>query len=89
MPAHLLLIKPRRVPPIPTNKFSTSKIYDDSKLEPRTIIKRCLTVQNEDTRQAARVTNHYNMQMIVAVDFKVNNEHAVQFRKWANGIVKD
>ena len=27
--------------------------------------------------------------MIIAVGFKVNNEHAVQFRKWANGIVKD
>ena len=27
--------------------------------------------------------------MIIVVDFKVNNERAVQFRKWANGIVKD
>ena len=27
--------------------------------------------------------------MIIAVGFKVNNERAVQFRKWANGIVKD
>lgn len=27
--------------------------------------------------------------MITAVGFKVNNERAVQFRKWANGIVKD
>ncbi len=35
-----------------------------------------------------RETNHYNLQMIIAVGFKVNNERAVQFRKWANGIVK-
>jgi len=27
--------------------------------------------------------------MIIAVGFKVNNERAVQFRKWDNGIVKD
>ena len=27
--------------------------------------------------------------MIIAVGFKVNNERAVQFRKWANAIVKD
>ena len=27
--------------------------------------------------------------MIIAVGFKVNNERAVQFRKWANNIVKD
>ena len=37
----------------------------------------------------ARDTKHYNLQMIIAVGFKVNNERAVQFRKWANGIVKD
>ncbi len=35
-----------------------------------------------------RETNHYNLHMIIAVGFKVNNERAVQFRKWANGIVK-
>ena len=34
-------------------------------------------------------TKHYNLQMIIAVGFKVNNERAVQFRKWANAIVKD
>lgn len=36
-----------------------------------------------------RETKHYNLQMIIAVGFKVNNERAVQFRKWANSIVKD
>ena len=36
-----------------------------------------------------RDTKHYNLQMIIAVGFKVNNERAVQFRKWANRIVKD
>lgn len=34
-------------------------------------------------------TNHYNLQMIIAVGFKVNNERAVRFRKWASQIVKD
>lgn len=34
-------------------------------------------------------TNHSNLQAIIAVGFKVNNDRAVQFRKWANGIVKD
>jgi hypothetical protein len=32
---------------------------------------------------------HYNLQAIIAVGFKVENERAVQFRKWANTIVKD
>ena len=32
-------------------------------------------------------TNHYNLQMIIAVGFKVNNQRAVRFRAWANQIV--
>lgn len=34
-------------------------------------------------------TNHYSLQATIAVGFKVNNDRAVQFRKWANQIVKD
>lgn len=65
------------------------KVYDDSELEPGTTIKKYLIVQTEGSRQVQREVNHYNLQMIIAVGFKVNNERAVQFRKWANGIVKD
>ncbi|OQB39306.1 MAG: hypothetical protein BWY06_01750 [Candidatus Latescibacteria bacterium ADurb.Bin168] len=32
---------------------------------------------------------HYNLQAIIAVGFKIENERAVQFRKWANQIIKD
>ena len=32
---------------------------------------------------------HYNLQMIIAVEFKVNNDRAVRFRKWTGQIVKD
>ena len=65
------------------------RIYEDSELEPDSTIKKYLIVQKEGTRQVSREVSHYNLQMIIAVGFKVNNERAVQFRKWANGIVKD
>ena len=65
------------------------KVYDDSELEPGSTIKKYLIVQNEGARHVQRETNHYNLQMIIAVGFKVNNERAVQFRKWANSIVKE
>ena len=65
------------------------KVYEDSELEPDATIKKYLIVQNEGTRQVSREVSHYNLQMIIAVGFKVNNERAVQFRKWANRIVKD
>lgn len=65
------------------------RIYDDSELEQDSTIKKYLIVQSEGTRQVSREVAHYNLQMIIAVGFKVNNERAVQFRKWANQIVKD
>lgn len=65
------------------------KVYSDSELEELATIRKFRIVQTEGSRQVQRETNHYNLQMIIAVGFKVNNERAVQFRKWANGIVKD
>ena len=65
------------------------KIYSDSELEEDSTIRNFRIVQTEGPRQVTRDTKHYNLQMIIAVGFKVNNERAVQFRKWANGIVKD
>ncbi len=64
------------------------KIYSDSELEEDSTIRNFRIVQTEGSRQVTRDTKHYNLQMIIAVGFKVNNERAVQFRKWANGIVK-
>ena len=65
------------------------KVYDDSELERNSTIKKYLIVQKEGSRQVSREVAHYNLQVIIAVGFKVNNERAVQFRKWANSIVKD
>ena len=65
------------------------KIYRDSELGETSTIRKFRIVQSEGSRQVNRNVNHYNLQMIIAVGFKVNNERAVQFRKWANSIVKD
>lgn len=65
------------------------KIYKDAELEETATIRKFRIVQTEGVRQVSREVAHYNLQMIIAVGFKVNNERAVQFRKWANGIVKD
>ena len=65
------------------------KIYSDSELEEDSTIRNFRIVQIEGSRQVTRNTKHYNLQMIIAVGFKVNNERAVQFRKWANSIVKE
>lgn len=65
------------------------KIYSDGELQEEATIRNFRIVQTEGARQVNRQVKHYNLQMIIAVGFKVNNDRAVQFRKWANGIVKD
>ena len=65
------------------------KIYSDSELEEDSTIRNFRIVQTEGSRQVTRDTKHCNLQMIIAVGFKVNSERAVQFRKWVNQIAKD
>lgn len=65
------------------------KIFVDKELNEKDVIRNFKIVQNEGNREVLRDVKHYNLQMVIAVGFKVNNQRAVQFRKWANQIVKD
>ena len=74
---------------IPTINEHIKKVFSDSELQENSTIRKFRIVQQEGSRQVSREVVHYNLQMIIAVGFKVNNDRAVQFRKWANSIVKD
>ena len=69
-----------------TINYHISKIFSDSELYKDSVI-RNFRITAADGKPYN--TTHYNLQMIIAVGFKVNNERAVQFRKWANHIVKE
>ena len=74
---------------VPTINYHIKKIFRDSELQSEATIRKFLIVQNEGTREVSRAVEHYNLQMIIAVGFKVNSERAVQFRKWVNQIAKE
>ena len=74
---------------LPTINEHIKKIYADGELTEEATIRKFRIVQEEGTRKVNRELTHYNLQMIIAVGFKVNNQRAVQFRKWAGQIVKD
>jgi hypothetical protein len=74
---------------VPAISQHLKRIYADNELEREATIKQYLTVQAEGSREVARNVEHYSLQAIIAVGFKIENERAVQFRKWANRIVKD
>ena len=74
---------------VPTINYHIKKIFRDSELQPEATIRKFLIVQSEGSREVSRAVEHYNLQMIIAVGFKVNSERAVQFRKWVNQIAKE
>ena len=74
---------------LPTINEHIKKIYSDGELMETATIRKFRIVQNEGSRQVNREVIHDNLQLIIAVGFKVNNQRAVQFRKWAGQIVKD
>lgn len=64
------------------------KLIEDTEISSATV-RQYLTVQNEGNRQVKRNLDHYNLQAIISIGFKIENERAIQFRKWARQIVKD
>jgi len=72
-----------------TVNYHIKKIFKDSELQEEATIRKFRIVQNEGERQVSRELEHYSLQMIIAVGFKVNSDRAVQFRKWVNKIAKD
>ena len=62
------------------------RIFEDNELVEELVIKKYLITASDGKSYS---TKHYNLQAIIAVGFKVNNERAVRFRKWAGQIVKD
>jgi hypothetical protein len=62
------------------------RIFVDNELVEEAVIKQYLTTAADGKSYRVK---HYSLQAIIAVGFKIENERAVQFRKWANRIVKD
>jgi hypothetical protein len=69
-----------------TINYHIGKIFEDAELQADSVIR---NFRITATDGKSYDTMHYALQMIIAVDFKVNSVRAVQFRKWVNQIAKD
>ena len=69
-----------------TINYHIKKIFAASELQENSVIRK-FRITAQDGKHYT--TNHYSLEMIIAVGFKVNSEKAVQFRKWVNGIAKE
>lgn len=71
---------------VPAINQHLKTIFSDGELDEHSVIKKYLITAADGKNYN---TKHYNLQAIIAVGFKVNNDRAVRFRKWSGQIVKD
>lgn len=66
-----------------------SNIYREGELSEAATVARYATVQTEGSRQIQREIEHYNLEMIIAIGFRVRSMRGTQFRQWANARLAD
>lgn len=67
----------------------TQAIYDENELEEKATVNHELTVQNEGNREVSRNIALYNLDMILAVGYRVRSVRGVQFRRYASTVLKE
>lgn len=64
-------------------------IYEDGELDPEATCKEYLQVRPEGSRSVKRSLKHYNLDMILAVGYRVRSPRGVQFRQWATARLRE
>nr|WP_163501984.1 virulence RhuM family protein [Halomonas socia] len=64
-------------------------IFEDNELSPKATVKESLTVQPEGKRQVKRRISYYNLDLILAIGYRVRSPRGAQFRQWASSHLKE
>ncbi|MFT3883150.1 MAG: virulence RhuM family protein [Gemmatales bacterium] len=68
---------------VPNINQHLQSIYEEGELKPEATIKRYLIVQTEGARQVSRLVDHYSLEAILAVGYRVRSQVGTRFRQWA------
>jgi len=63
-----------------------TNIYEEHELDPESTIRKFRIVRQEGSRSVTRTIDHYNLEAILAVGFRIKSPRGTQFRRWANSI---
>ncbi|MBF0464189.1 MAG: virulence RhuM family protein [Nitrospirae bacterium] len=74
---------------VPNVNIHISSIFEEGELSPEATIKKYLIVQIEGKRKIQRDVNHYNLDMILAVGYRVRSQQGTRFRQWATQTLKE
>jgi hypothetical protein len=64
-------------------------IFEDGELTPEATVRLFRTVQSEGGREVTRELEHYSLDMVLALGFRVRSPVGVRFRQWANDKLKE
>jgi len=65
------------------------EIFKSNELDKISTVKKYLTVQKEGNRKVSRDVEHYNLDVIISVGYRVNSLKATKFRQWATSVLKN
>ncbi len=72
-----------------TVTYHIQAIYADGELIPAATVRQYRIVQTEGTRRVERIVDHYNLEMILAVGYRVRSPRGVLFRQWATARLQE
>ena len=74
---------------VPTINEHLKNIFEQGEVSPDATLRKFRTVQTEGSREVTREVDHYNIDAIISVGYRVNSVRATQFRQWATGVLRD
>lgn len=74
---------------IHTINYHIKNIFKQKELEKIPTIRKIRIVQQEGNRKVEREVEHYNLDMIISIGYRVNSITATKFRQWATSILKE
>lgn len=71
-----------------TITYHLQEIYKSGELEREATTRKFRVVQTEGARQVSREVDHYSLDAVISVGYRVNSIRATQFRRWATQVLK-
>jgi hypothetical protein len=73
---------------VPTINEHVKNIYKEEELVENSTIRKFRIVQREGKREVEREVDHYNLDVIISVGYRVNSKRGTQFRQWATSVLR-
>ena len=74
---------------IPTINEHLKNIFSSRELDKKATIRKFLIVRKEGSRDVSRKVDHYNLEAVIALGYRINSARATDFRRWATRVLKD